>query len=122
MKIDKLIENMERNVIEQERVIKQKTDAILNRHFEKLDTLFANAQIAIENETNRVVQEYLIKLNTKLAEKVNCLDLQKLINDDYEDKMFILLASMKEYREAIAEDIMRLEIERNAINSSLKSN
>lgn len=55
MKIDKLIENMERNVIEQERVIKQKTDAILNRHFEKLDTLFANAQIAIENETNQLI-------------------------------------------------------------------
>lgn len=120
MKIDKLIENLERIAIEQEQVIKQKTDAIINQHFEKLDTLFANAQIAIENETNRVIQDYVIKLNIKLADKVNCLDLQKLINDDYEDKMFILLASMKEYREAIAEDKMRLEIERNAINSSLK--
>ena len=113
MKIDDLIKNLERNVAEQEQVIKQKTDAIMNRHFEKLDTFFANAYIAIENETNRIIQKYLMELNTKLAEKVNCLDLQKLMNDDYEDKMFILLASMKEYREAIADDMKRLEVERS---------
>lgn len=40
-------------------------------------------------------------------------------NDDLDDQLYILLASMKEYREAIADDKKRLEAFYNQIGSSV---
>ena len=40
-------------------------------------------------------------------------------NDDLDDQLYILLASMKEYREAIADDRKRLEAFYNQIGSSI---
>ena len=42
-------------------------------------------------------------------------------NDDLDDQLYILLASMKEYREAIADDRKRLEAFYNQISSGILS-